>query len=541
MLTKKVWFVAPGLGLLLVAALSATPAMAISERAGAAARQRSADAAPHAKAPLVVPGGNGLIVFQSNREAGGETQLFTMDTDGTALAQLTNHNQDSTEPTWSPDGTGVAYTNCCPGDTSKEEVYSVNRNGQGRLRLTNNDSTDLSPTWSPDGTKIAFVSKRDGNNEVYVMNADGSNEVDETNNSHGDKNPAWSPNGKKIAFASDRGTSGNFQIYTMNTNGSNVTRLTSADADSTDPTWSPDGSQIAFESNRGGDHNWDIFTMTSDGKSETRITSDSHDDRYPAWSPQGNRIAFTSHRTGNWDIFKMKTDGSDQTNLTNDPASDRRPDWQPDTEPMYRGIDASHWQGTVDWQAVADSGVRFVFLKASEGLSYRDPTYAENRSEANAAGIITTAYHFAQPDTAKNDAQQEADNYVDSADLRSGDIVPVLDLEASNGLTPSQLQDWTFAWLEEVEARLDVKPMIYTGPWFWESKMGDTEAFADAGYKLLWIANWFVSDPEVPGGDWGGYGWTFWQYDDCGTVPGISGCVDLDYFNGVNIEPALIP
>jgi lysozyme len=148
---------------------------------------------------------------------------------------------------------------------------------------------------------------------------------------------------------------------------------------------------------------------------------------------------------------------------------------------------------------------------------------------------------FAQPDTAKNDAKQEADHFVDSSSLRSGDIVPVLDLETSNGLTPNQLQDWTFDWLEEVEDRLGVKPMIYTGPWFWESKMGDTTAFADAGYKLLWIANWFVSDPEVPGADWGGYGWTFWQYDDCGTVPGISGCVDLDYFNGVNISPALIP
>src|SRR5262245_46746598 len=199
MLTKKVWFVAPGLGLILMAVLSATPAMAISERAGAAARQRSATAAPHGTAPLVVPGGNGLIVFQSDRVGNGKTQIFTIDNDGVGPAvQLTKHNQESAEPTWSPDGTGVAYTNCCPGNTSKEEVYTVNANGKGRLRLTNNSSSDLSPTWSPDETRIAFVSKRDGNNEIYVMNADGSNQIDETNNSHVDKNPAWSPDGKKI-------------------------------------------------------------------------------------------------------------------------------------------------------------------------------------------------------------------------------------------------------------------------------------------------------------------------------------------------------
>jgi Tol biopolymer transport system component len=537
MRANKIWSLVPAVGLLLAVLMGVTPAMAVSERAGAA--RRVSAPSPRAAQPDAVPGGNGLIVFQSDRAGGDETQLYTMDTDGTALARLTNHNQDSTEAAWSPDGTGLAYANCCPSDTSKLEVYSVNANSKGRLRLTDNNNKDLSPTWSPDGTKIAFVSKRDGNSEIYVMNADGSGQSNLTDDSKGDTNPAWSPDGATIAFASNRGDKGNWQIYTMNADGTNVKRLTGSDSTSSNPTWAPDGSQIAFESNRKG--TYDIFTMSSGGKDETPVTTDPHDDRYPSWSPKGDKIAFASFRTGNWDIWKTKTDGSSQTALTNDPAKDIRPDWQPDTVPLYRGIDASHWQGTVDWQRVADSGIRFAFLKASEGLSYVDATYLENRTDANAAGIVTTAYHFAQPDTAKNDAKDEADNFVDAADLQSGDIVPVLDLEASNGLTPTQLQDWTFAWLEEVEARVGVKPMIYTGPWFWQTKMGDTTAFADAGYKLLWIANWFVSDPEVPGANWGGYGWTFWQYDDCGAVPGISGCVDLDYFNGVNISPALIP
>jgi GH25 family lysozyme M1 (1,4-beta-N-acetylmuramidase) len=526
----------PALALFLAVVMGSSPATAISERAGARL-QRAPERVAHA-APAVPSGGNGLIAFQSDRGVKG-TQLFTMDTDGSGVAQLTFHNQSSTEVNWSPDGTGLAYSNCCPSDTSKREVYSVNANGDGRVRLTDNDARDVQPAWSPDGSKIAFASRRDGNWEIYAMNADGSGQVNLTDDSHSDKSPAWGPQGNWIAFSSNRGSRGNWQVYKMKTDGSDVTRLTGADATSNNPSWSPDGSDIAFETDRTG--NWDVFTMRSSGADETALTTDTHDDRYPSWSPNGAKVAFASNRSGNWDVFKIKTDGTDATNLTDDPADDTQPDWQADTTPMYRGIDASHWQGTIDWGKVAGSGIRFSFLKASEGTSYVDPTYADNRAEANDEGITVGAYHFAQPDTDKNDAEDEADHFVDVADVNTGDIVPVLDLEASNGLSVSDLQDWTFDWLEEVEAKTGVKPMIYTGPWFWETFMGDTTAFADAGYELLWIANWFVSDPDVPGADWGGLGWTFWQYDDCGFVSGIAGCVDLDYFNGVNMWPAQVP
>src|SRR5450756_493362 len=80
--------------------------------------------------------------------------------------------------------------------------------------------------------------------------------------------------------------------------------------------------------------------------------------------------------------------------------------------------------------------------------------------------------------------------------------------------------------------------MIYTNPSFWQTYMGDTTMFADQGYTLLWIAHWFVSSPTAPANNWGGHGWTFWQYDDCGTVAGISsGCVDLDRYNGTDFTP----
>ncbi len=92
------------------------------------------------------------------------------------------------------------------------------------------------------------------------------------------------------------------------------------------------------------------------------------------------------------------------------------------------GIDVSHWQGTIDWSAVAATGQRFVFAKASEGQTYDDPMYAANRAGAGANGILFGAYHFAQPDTSTNDAVIEADHFADVAAPVRGDLYPVLDI-----------------------------------------------------------------------------------------------------------------
>lgn len=82
--------------------------------------------------------------------------------------------------------------------------------------------------------------------------------------------------------------------------------------------------------------------------------------------------------------------------------------------------------------------------------------------------------------------------------------------------------------------------MIYTSPSFWSTYMGDTRQFADAGYTVLWIAHWTsASQPTVPAQNWGGHGWTFWQYTDKGTVSGIKGSVDLDRYNGQALSSSL--
>ena len=103
-----------------------------------------------------------------------------------------------------------------PPDLNEKEIVDVKPTSNPTAditRLTNNSSYDYSPSWSPDGTKIAFNSDRDGYEEIYVMNADGTNQTNISNNNSYDYSPFWSPDGSKIVFVSDR--DGNFEIYVM--------------------------------------------------------------------------------------------------------------------------------------------------------------------------------------------------------------------------------------------------------------------------------------------------------------------------------------
>jgi GH25 family lysozyme M1 (1,4-beta-N-acetylmuramidase) len=212
------------------------------------------------------------------------------------------------------------------------------------------------------------------------------------------------------------------------------------------------------------------------------------------------------------------------------------------------GIDVSHWQNTIDWTAVAASGKRFAFIKASDGqldasgAMYVDPLYATNRAGATTNGLLVGAYHFARPDATPGDAVAEADHFVDSAAPAPGEILPVLDLEQTGGLNPAALQAWVEGFLGEVYARTGVRAIIYVSPAFWSNKLNNTPALANEGYRVLWIAHWTAaSQPTVPAGNWGGSGWTFWQYTSSGVVPGITGNVDLDRYRFADFSPVLMP
>jgi GH25 family lysozyme M1 (1,4-beta-N-acetylmuramidase) len=195
------------------------------------------------------------------------------------------------------------------------------------------------------------------------------------------------------------------------------------------------------------------------------------------------------------------------------------------------GLDVSHWQGEIDWKAVAADGQRFVFLKATDDVDYVDPTFVVNRSEARSNGLLVGAYHFARPDPSRGDARREARHFVAIAHPGPGDLLPVLDMETSRGLNHDGVTRWARTWVRVVRDRTGVTPLVYTSPYGWASRTGDTPLLARDGAPL-WIAHWGVSSPTVPADGWDGHGWAVWQHTSTGHVPGVGGDVDLDLISG---------
>jgi GH25 family lysozyme M1 (1,4-beta-N-acetylmuramidase) len=192
------------------------------------------------------------------------------------------------------------------------------------------------------------------------------------------------------------------------------------------------------------------------------------------------------------------------------------------------GVDVSRYQhGTsLDWSAVKADGVSFAFIKATEGSSYTNSYFASDWATTKSIGLNHGAYHFARPSIGSADSQ--ARYFVSKVGLSNGvgDLPPVLDLEVNGGLSVSALQSWTATWLQTVQQLTGRTPIIYTGPSFWRTSMGNSTAFT--AYPL-WIANYGVTSPSIPGG-WST--WTFWQGSSTGSVAGIGGNVDMNAFQG---------
>ena len=199
--------------------------------------------------------------------------------------------------------------------------------------------------------------------------------------------------------------------------------------------------------------------------------------------------------------------------------------------PRVPGIDVSKYQGRIEWSAVASSPVRFVIMRATLGNRYRDERYAQNLAGATGNGLVVGAYHFAKPTLGLRDARGEADHFLRVARVAAGDVLPVLDIEETGGLSPQQLRVWAQAWLHRVHSRTGVRAMIYSGNYFWRGFMRNTSWFGQRGHPL-WVAHWNVGFPDIPGNRWAGSGYTVWQWSATGNIPGIKGHVDRDWVNG---------
>jgi lysozyme len=213
-----------------------------------------------------------------------------------------------------------------------------------------------------------------------------------------------------------------------------------------------------------------------------------------------------------------------------------------------RGIDVSHYQGSIDWTSVAGGGIEFAMAKATEGTDYVDPTFSKNFQGMLWAGIIRGAYHYAHP---ASDATTQADFFVDAVIAAGGfnaskTLQLVLDLEDADGQDTATVWTWVQTWAARIKVLTGRAPILYTGYYFWNDNVG---APSDNLDMPLWIASYSSPAPVGIPSAWAELGWAFWQYDDngasepggsSGTIPGIAGnSVDVDYFMNSGAYPSL--
>ncbi len=185
------------------------------------------------------------------------------------------------------------------------------------------------------------------------------------------------------------------------------------------------------------------------------------------------------------------------------------------------GIDVSYHNGTIDWKKVQAAGIGFAFIRVSDGLNLNDPQFATNWAGAKQNDIVRGVYQYFR---GSQSGVSQANLLISKIGTQGAtDLQPVCDIEELDGVSASTLVSRARDWMNTIQSKTGLTPIIYTSPAFWNSLN------ASFGDNDLWIAHWNVTAPQVPNG-WDA--WNFWQYTDSGTVSGITGNVDRNVFNG---------
>jgi Tol biopolymer transport system component len=246
-----------------------------------------------------------------------------MNADGSKETKLVD--MAAAKPDWSPDGQQIVFSSdenlTLSGATGEVDcdLYVASVDGPATpKKLTNGPGCESDPSWSPDGTKVAYTRNLDGDLDIYVIDAcceegDPKEPQQLTDDDLDDTDPAWSPDGAKIAFTkSEVASEANVvtsetqnpleaDIYKMNADGSGETRLTFSKATEAQPTWSPDGERLAFarQGFPGASPRSDvlnattgIFTMDSEATDPALVRFFVNEiASFPEWGPRLHRTA----------------------------------------------------------------------------------------------------------------------------------------------------------------------------------------------------------------------------------------------------------
>ena len=287
-----------------------------------------------------------LLGFARGPLEGSFRELWVMPAHGGAARRVRKEDVHAQIPTsatvaWSADSRSLLTTTQLVNNDS--DIFTVEPDGSGRRQLTKNDVDDADPSFSPDGRSIAFVRvprcdpiNGCGSPAVFVMRADGSGARRLT---HGGEElaPSWSPDGSRIVFSgrTPDGDDALFSLYTIWPDGTHLIRLHTPNAWWDSPSWSPDGRSIAViggSSEGSVEEGGDLSVVTASGRHHRRLIDlGTAVADYSAWSPSGTRLSFTRVEECPYDcgesLWSVGPDGADPREL-DDNARDAA--WSPD-------------------------------------------------------------------------------------------------------------------------------------------------------------------------------------------------------------------
>ena len=253
---------------------------------------------------------------------GTRYELQVADSDGFNPQTVLASNEPIISPSWSPDGTRLAYVSF---ENKKPVVYVQSLVTGGRQAVANFTGSNSAPSWSPDGRRLAVVLTKDGGSQIYIISADGGGTPTRlTQSSAIDTEPNFSPDGQLLLFTSDRG--GSPQIYGMAVSGGDVRRLTFEGNYNVSPRFSPDGKSFTFVQRSGNRFNVAIQDFAT---RQVQVLTDGNVDESPSFAPNGKMILYASGVRGRGILAAVSSDGRVKQRLTETTGDVREPAWGP--------------------------------------------------------------------------------------------------------------------------------------------------------------------------------------------------------------------